>query len=142
MKIKKLITLSGFVDKFKSGGELETVLVLIDQYNNFLKQTLIKDMFVNELDHPDQSVVIWSCKHENSLYNKQLKQYQEAEKKIIFESVTSVEEENIGLCKVYINDIKIAHYWKRDSTWLCLYKTLHDLAEATKGTLKLKNFVL
>ena len=53
MKIEKLYTLSQFVDlvQYSDGKEDIPTLAIFD-YNNFLKQPLKKEMFVNELEKP------------------------------------------------------------------------------------------
>jgi len=146
MKIEKLITLSEFVCAQHTGTGLHSRLakMYIDcyKYNSFLKQPLTKYMFVNPYPKPiEDDYKVTELGEELACYqfSKDFDRWQEAEKKVMFEGVACVEEESIGLCKVYLNYIKIAHYWKRDDTWLCLYKTLHDLAEATEGELKIKN---
>jgi len=140
MKIDKLHTLSQFVDlinaKIKAEGVdrfAPTNLELIQEYNNFLKQSLIKEMFVNSINEPKAM----------TLYNMQMfectademricREYKEAEKKVIFELSDKVrlDEENYHGCVLL----------KRGC--IPFGFLINDLAEATKGTLTLKNVEL
>jgi hypothetical protein len=155
MKIEKGYTLSQFVD-YVGGtdrpffnkeepdggmGEMADCMAAVSDYNKFLKQPLKKEMFVNESHKPNKSLKIYGGFTDNELYKKQLKRWQEAENKLIFDKIVLKEENNIGLTKVYINEAKIAHYWEKCGNWLCLYETLHDLFEAIPN-LPLKNVEL
>jgi hypothetical protein len=143
MKIEKLITLSEFVDllgkerpfaiEAPMSEEADNYIAIFD-YNNFLKQPLTKDMFVNSIQEPTLQ-----CS-DPMYYECELLEYQEAESKVIFEGWNLV---NSGFmynesypqleisAKMYIT-IDWNHSFRK-------YDSLHDLAEATKGTLKLKN---
>ena len=87
MKITKGYTLSQFVDKMYNLIGINTEIVgfdLICQYNDFLKQPLKKEMFVNEIEKP-----LAKDKDEHNSYNglryvEWVKAYREAEKKVIF----------------------------------------------------------
>jgi hypothetical protein len=119
MKIDRLYTLSQFIDKLYYDGtiNLETFYYSIGKYNEFLKQPLQKEMFVNEIEEP----TLYHHNIDRKYYNNMLKVWQEAEKKVIFEDV----------------DLKqISFEWE---TIKVLYPTLSDLAEAYSGKLKLKN---
>lgn len=141
MEIKRGYTLSQFVDLCEHETDIEMSISYMNivKYNHFLKQPLNKDMFVFtppfllDSEHKE-SPSSWSP--------DEIIAWQEAEKKVIFEGAIENETESIGLTKIYLNNIKIAHYWKGCNTWLCLYKTLNDLFEATKGELILKNVIL
>jgi len=145
MKIEKLITLSQFVDKYKELFYEEDFSVEIVAYNDFLKQPLTKEMFVNPFKKPE--CYIQPCK---SAY----KEWQEAEKKVIFENCNVDHEDKIifsGQIRKTIIKMKtpelFIHLRKSgkhqiepidDRNWISI-KTLHDLAEATNGQLTLKN---
>ena len=83
MKITKGYTLSQFVDKMYNLIGINTEIVgfdLICQYNDFLKQPLKKEMFVNELKMPCDMLF-----GENPVkYKFEREFFIEAEKKVIF----------------------------------------------------------
>ena len=146
MKIEKLYTLSQFVDLVLKKQE-ESILPsniylgLIAGYNYFLKQPLSKEMFISPYD--DGSIVPAS-----------LGEAEKAEKKVIFDNFnycdSSTDYHNKGVKTNAIFEhsgkiciITLPKYNEYDS--ICVHyqiKTLHDLAEATKGELKLKNVEL
>ena len=87
MKLTKGLTLSQFVDYIKESNEDESAYhfseITID-YNDFIKQPLKKEMFVNEIEKP-----LAKDKDEHNSYNglryvEWVKAYREAEKKVIF----------------------------------------------------------
>lgn len=114
MKIERLYTLSQFVDEHAEKW------ALVRKYNNFLKQGLTKDMFVNYMRCP-----IAPCEN----YQIKIKKFREAEANVIFEGF------------VECGDWFIKNNPKNPiGIQLSQYKTLHDLAYATNGQLELKNF--
>lgn len=148
MKLEKLLTLSQFVDYLQSINHDDKKSILlnkdresytneiliehlhaIESYNNFLKQPLTKDMFVNEIPP----------------FSERKKDWQEAEKKVIFDGWRIGCDE--GGYYFEKDDILIYRYeWAWildcDNTGEINICTLHDLAEATNGELKLKNVEL
>lgn len=139
MKIEKLYTLSQFIDLINhhdhfDGSKLslwENRLLAIYEYNDFLKQPLTKDMVNNITNKPIQynhkgKTVGW---FDSDLFDQDT----EAEKKVIFD----VE---------MINKFTAKYPTGKNGAFkiFCItdFKTLHDLAEATNGELKLKNIEL
>ena len=65
-----------------------SIIILIFNYNKFLKQPLKKEMFVNEIEKPlfpnPNQIVNRDFMND---YDVKLKAWQEAEKKVIFENV-------------------------------------------------------
>jgi hypothetical protein len=161
MKIYKLYTLSGFVEHIQTEGAAlefsegymnyipdEDKFEKINNYNEFLKQALTKDFFINPIDvkHVFVDCSILESARENR------RQIEEAEKKVMFT----------------LKERRISESWReylipKGSDWMiewCIFdrpeqdgrtrftirnneiKTLHDLAEATKGELELKNVEL
>jgi len=147
MKLEKLLTLSQFVDyvqsdeiynKWKIKNELDNLDIntdifykecfdLVDNYNNFLKQPLTKEMFVNTTKKPI-GYETW-LKGNGGADGIACVNWQEAEKKVIFECYICGDYFVNHNCKYNIKDV------------LGQNKTVHDLAEATDGTLKLKQHV-
>lgn len=149
MKIEKLYTLSQFIDLVAShdkdskddyynneiiikeaygNGYLVAPYILdkIIQYNEFLKQKLTKEMFVNEFEKPEKIEHYLKYGQFGSLLQSEYQEclkWKEAEKKMILG--------NNGI---------------RYFALMCNYqeegKTLHDLAERTNGQSKLKNIEL
>ena len=112
----------------------------IQRYNDFLKQPLAKDMFINEIEHP-------SLQYSDPIhYESEMHEYLDAQKKVIFIEFKAVCVHNCAW-SVCNGDHTVTVY----DDWFIAYinndtpnslKTIHDLAEATKGQLKLKNFIL
>lgn len=127
MKIDKLYTLSQFIDLYRGEWNYGTPYIYL--YNDFLKQPLTKEMFVNEV----------KVKLASENTDEYIKQWQEAEKKVIFNNL--IKEEASGYDAFYIGKLKIGHFWKDGSNFV-LFKTLSRLAEVTNGKLKLKNVEL
>ncbi|MBR8535412.1 hypothetical protein KDU71_07555 [Carboxylicivirga sediminis] len=128
MKITQGYTLSQFVDIMKADGWKESDLIY--RYNEFLKQPLTKEMFVNNKKCP-----IAPCEN----YQVKVKQFREAEKKVIFEDVRIEPYTHHSPIKdLFVNNKFIA---RTDSlgNWNFNCTTLGDLFEATKGELTLKN---
>lgn len=111
MKIEKGYTLSQFVDLIfemswnefsqRSGLNIKTPdltiqsfkFILIIKYNDFLKQPLIKEMFVNEIEKPDVSLIGgFATNEESNEYEDALKVWQEAKKKVIFKGFSIAED--------------------------------------------------
>jgi hypothetical protein len=161
MNIDRLYTLSQFIDYLKSlttkefcelfGTEVPTVregvcgiyrvdaiqLNLIKDYNTFLKQPLKKEMFVNEIEYPidiyyrpDEGCQ--KCPQEH--YLSDLEEWQSAEKKVIFNEndwhYEQLFDRSVG---IWIKD----HFFN-----FKVNSSLFDLAEKTKGQLKLNNISL
>ena len=146
MKLERLYTLSQFIDYIdEAANELRITPDEFDyiiKYNNFLKQPLTKEMFINPYGH-ERPINNRGFLESDEKYNERLNQWEEAEKKVIFKGweITNInnytwaainESHTITLYQnyfiIYIND---------DTSKVA--KTLHDLAEATKGELELKN---
>ena len=121
MKLEKLLTLSQFIDNMRLNGigtEPETI-DLVFNYNDFLKQPITKGMFVNPYSRPMHIMA--------RTYSQDRSIFEDAEKKVIFDGYMD------GV--YYINDNGRYHFYDM----LINIKTLHDLAESTKGELSLKN---
>lgn len=121
MKIPRLYKLSQFIDEitldFKEDDHwMAEAYLAIHRYNNFLKQPLTKDMFVCEIEEPTDSY------NSEQYYGAEMDAYEAAQKKVIFEDEVWFYYGVLGLIKSG--------------------KTIHDLAEATNGELKLKNVEL
>jgi hypothetical protein len=96
MKIKKGYTESQFIDTFNIDNVLlwDDYFNQIYSYNNYLKQPLLKEMFVNEVEHPKHSkkcdlfhdhLTIINERCDCSLEDcKKFDLWREAEKKVIF----------------------------------------------------------
>lgn len=150
MRIDRLYTLSQFVDYLNTEDAAynfsdnnvnymfdEHRWQCIEKYNKFLKQSLKKEMFVNEIEKPDESDYcdvegpLYHGDHQTGSYDtegyqRDLKVWQEAEKKMIFE-------------KSYIDG-----RWLNIQGWdyelsKALTFDLNTIAEITNGQLKLKN---
>jgi hypothetical protein len=126
MKIEKLLTLSQFVDFLETIDviphchELSDPLLadkkayeLISNYNDFLKQPLTKEMFVNSLERP--------MNLRSKTYAKDRRLFEEAEKKVIFS--TPNEFENVDII-------------------IIAAKTIGGYANAMNGELTLKNVTI
>ncbi len=146
MKIVKLYTLSQFIDYVKEmdfiDSEFKTdsiddmntkKLVFIYRYSEFLKQPLKKEMFVNEIEKPDREDGCYmdynhnNCFFDSEEFDKDMIEWVEAEKNVIFEDVGLIG--NVIICKeenLFINES-------------CRYDSLQELAEKTNGQLELKN---
>jgi hypothetical protein len=153
MKLDRLLTLSQFVDYINKtrpflsdtpmSEEADNFATIVD-YNNFLKQPLTKDMFVNPLSKPKgyhlyKNATSWAL---NTSEVIDCKEYEKAEKKVIFEGF----KKSIHFRFDVVNGINIIDFSNCDYPKLTNYnktvKTLHDLAEATKGLLTTKNIEL
>jgi hypothetical protein len=149
MKIEKLYTLSQFIDLCddlycKLEDSADVYLSLIRNYNNFLKQPLKKEMFVNELnvvlksDYGVDAPEFNTYKYPSECYEHDLLAFQEAEKKVIFEDVEYHNLQPSTAWNYYtVGGVKII---QDTNTSSCVVnRTLNSLAEVTEGELKLKN---
>lgn len=145
MKIEKLITLSQYVSE-NSGFTIEPVKAevyeYIVRYNDFLNQPLTKDIFINPIEHPNK------IKEDRSAetYNKLQKQWQEAENKVMFthdnHRICVHRYYNMGDYRLFIDSNLKFNISNNSKIGESTIETLHDLAEATNGTLTLKNVTI
>ncbi len=145
MKIEKLYTLSQFVDEmtksyFVSANDAMEALKIIEEYNEFLKQPLKKEMFVNEIEKPtyiihEQLKGECFCEDctEDLMFCKPEK-WQEAEKKVIFEGWYDWNGTLTDSCNKYQNG-----FFEDFEHVVSEVIILSDLADKTNGQLKLKN---
>jgi len=156
MKITKGYTLSQIVD-FIGDMKGETIddykaLKFIINYNDFLKQPLKKEMFVNEIEKPEYlPSYLEKIKKHNEWVNEGvniakdrelINKWQEAEKKVIFKGW----ELNIDQRYLFKGESHIALYsdseirfYKNEDSFGVTIKTLANLFQATDGELELKN---
>jgi len=121
MKIEKLLPLSQFIDQ--SVSEVNNSSVVLDRiqgYNDFLKQPLTKEMFVNQLGE-------WNMSKNGLKDSVEYRAWQEAEKKVIFDGHVDGE--------YYINN----NYSYNLADTLSQNETLFELAN---GKLTLKNVTI
>lgn len=163
MKIQKLYELGQFVDlmdetkpselcemfnleKFEGLDEYYYSYEAISKYNDFLKKPLKKEMFVNPCEMPNKidydfnnkNVCYDSKGYPERCYDYDLKQWQQAESKIIFKNVEVVDDNIVlvgGKAFYFFEDGKV-------SVNTHMVKTLGDVARITKGELELKNVEL
>ena len=136
MKLTKGYTLSQFVDYIigscgspSNGGYSAYHLgyVYIEAYNDFLKQPLKKEMFVNEIEKPNKSLLN-SGFTDRILYDKQFKRWQSAEKKVIFKNVK------------WNGFLWIADEWYKFHISEC--KNLGEMFRKSDGKIELQNITL
>ena len=151
MKIDKLYTLSQFVDneEYNTYDTMQDSYKRIVKYNEFLKQPITKEMFVNEINFPNeddyQGIIPMTSKED---YHVELKRWQEAEKKVIFKDWEEIEV--VKGVKALLHDKytlmiipdKISLTIESNPSRVYWLKTYNDLAESTKGELELKNVEL
>jgi len=157
MKIKKLYTLSQFIDYLESFTEKEIIKILgLDQrcmsyeiesqlynfvfsYNDFLKQPLKKEMFVNEIEKP-KILAYQNLDGTNDIsqFDNDFEEWQEAEKKIMSDEVKLINQ--VLIWKSFEYKVLGGHFKSWDEVEK--HMTLKDLAEKTNGQLKLKNVEL
>ncbi len=137
--MNKLITLSGLIDEATTENDPifrnddEAVFDRIVKYNNFLKQPLTKDMFVNQFE---------SQFEENKGVFSFMEAYQEAEKKVIFDG-WSIDRKGNFISSDHIMgsitlEISCNDYWS-----IVEYGTIEEFAQASKDScIKLKNVEL
>ena len=143
MKIPRLFTAEQFKDYLKEKLPLKEGSINMikaarwDLMNSFLeyqKQSLKKEMFVNELEKPNRpetkhgNCACDDCCNVSSWYLKKHSAWQEAEKKVIFIPKKHIELDGDG--------VWFSGYFRGFGIWL------HDLAEATNGELELQNVEL
>ena len=141
MKIEKLYTLSQFInwvdetDHYPFLGYDERYFLIL-KYNDFLKQLLKKEMFVNlkEPNAKDFFVAEHLSSMGNETYHEKLEKWQQAEKKVIFKKCEYYEDEKTINIK-FINEYQFA-YWKDDNP------TLQKIVKETNGELELQNVEL
>ena len=137
MKITNLYTLSQFVDYLDS---IQVALFMqwqyVKKYNEFLKQPLTKEMFVNEIEKPKMSLILKED-HENHTNYDRYKLWQEAEKKVIFEGRFSFKYYDDGAIRIDLYD-KVIIILQNGFNKI----TLGEIAEKTNGELKTKNIEL
>lgn len=139
MKIEKLYTLSQFVDLMGNSSQetnaIGSSLINVLNYNKFLKKPLKKEMFINKCgDKPRNN--FWAAVPDE--YIDDIMKWEGYEEKMIFEGCFQWDEDFGLMVRADDNEFEILI---PDSEWIRL-KTLHDLAEATNGELKLKNVEL
>jgi hypothetical protein len=138
MKIERLISLSEFVDiESDSQNDIEESYNNIVNHNDFLKQPLKKEMFVNEVKEPVK------CDEDSNpddllYYMSQLDKWQEAEKKVIFDGCAPSEHNNNI---IIFDDEMTALNFKEDKVFLWYFgeiETIQDLVTHA-GEFALKN---
>ena len=157
MKIKKLYTLSQFIDYLENFTEKEIIKILgLDQrcmsyeiesqlynfvlsYNNFLKQPLRKEMFINEIEKPKISAYQnLDGTNDISQFDNDFEEWQEAEKKIMSDEVKLINQ--VLIWKSFEYKVLGGHFKSWDE--IGQHITLENLAEKTDGQLKIKNVEL
>jgi hypothetical protein len=136
MKLDRLYTLSQFVDK--EHEELGWNTENVHKYNTFLKQPLTKEMFVSSIEKPIQPENDSEKWYE--YFRILLPKYNGAQAKVIFDGWEKDDQD------FYIHDNYVIDFDTYDYSYILFtdvpdsfgIKTLHDLAEATRGKLKLK----
>ena len=108
----------------------------INRYNNFLKQDIKKEMFVNDLEYPiDHDYLPYpegTGKYPTECYLTDKEEFRQAEKKVIFETL-EYDFIFIGYVEVEDHEFRIVEIDLND------YGTLEDLANEPDSNLKLKN---
>lgn len=134
MKIERLYTLNQFIEKLKDDGTLNNAekFDLVIEYNEFLKQPLKIEMFVcgieklNIEEFKDRHFCpTGKCK----AYFDYVNEYEEAQNKVIFKDKYSLSPSN----EIIMIDINESEYYFHIGI-----DSLHNIAEATNGQLKLK----
>lgn len=146
MKLEKLLTLSQFIEMVSKErpfilgfdqecgmSELADNYVAIFDYNDFLKQPLTKEMFINPYQKPNKPKQDDDLGLISAIQDQKLGKYLEAEKKIIFDGW------KLRLwndCILFDND-ELDIFIDFDD-----YHTIYELAEDFSGELNLKNVEL
>jgi hypothetical protein len=161
MKLNKLYKLGQFIDlidkKIIAEGEERFATSRLDEirdYNIFLKQPFIKEMFINPFERPLKYERFLKYGSFGTLSGSELdhcQKYMDAEKKVIFKGCYLDSDyrggnmiEVGGNYKLMIDAFGF-HLYRRGISgleYLAEIKTNHDLAEATNGELDLKNITL
>jgi hypothetical protein len=136
MELEKLYTLSQFVKNQHTGTglvhDLAKMYLNCFKYTNKIDEPYTKEMFINRLVKPD----IHNYKGSDcgvcgmDIYNEAMAEWEEAEKKVIFDGYMDGD--------YYINDNMKYHF----HDMLINIETLTDIAEFTNGKLKFKNVML
>jgi len=139
MKIKKGYTLSQFVDYLETElGLCVNEWTTIIKYNNFLKQPLKKEMFVNEIKKP-----VGSPPFEEGKDHHDYIKWHKAEKKVIFKGFEYQGCEDLYELytnnKYYIEYNLFHEYFEFNDV---IVKTIGDLFRETNGKLEIKNITL
>ena len=141
MKIDRLYKLSQFVDYVTNNARItDDSLIYIKEYNDFLKQPIKKEMFVNDILCPDAQDY-----NTESEYETDLKAWEEAENKVIFKGwKTWVDGNNVhfakGSYKIEFRVNTIIGDYVRVNKHRCY--SMNDLAKATNGELEIINLEL
>lgn len=171
MKIEKGYTLSQFIDLLNSKKVkdkksimygLDTEFLQLVKYNEFLKQPLTKDMFVNEFSSMKECKLCngsgeyhyggsfgGSVQYKKCDCVETRKAFsQEAEKKVIFKDGKIIYNSEYNILIEYSPVIVITYNKIHDSFKLRLHddyffpRTISDLFQATNGELELQNVEL
>jgi len=149
MKIDRLYTLSQFVsamdDYTKESHSYERACKKIIKYNDFLKQPLTKDMFVNPFEWPNSMEYLPDYdiqKYPSECYLEDKENYESAEKRLIF----SPRKVNKKDCYVLVSDHIFVNFIGNkiyienlhlNTTKMLRVNTMHELSEVTKGELEI-----
>lgn len=148
MKLNKLYTLSQFVDliqKMELGKNEEEFcdfrimgIGWIYGYNEFLKQRLTSEWFINDIEKP--TIESFKNKHIKeeyieSHYNARLEYWNKREKKLIFNPIQFKEIMGMSIEK-FADDKEKKPF--RDNNYKD-YSTIGEFAESTHGYLEIKN---
>jgi hypothetical protein len=135
MKLERLHTSRQFIDLQKITSDTSQ-LNRIYKYNDFLKQPVTKEMFVNTYKAPEP------VKFGDTL---PAEMWEEAEKKVIFKGWKSKGNnvlEHDKYILIYEKGYDMFKLLNRRSDKWAEIRTLHDLAEATNGELEIQNVKL
>lgn len=137
MKLEKLYTLSQFVNLVQySDGKEDYPASLIFDYNDFLKQPLKKEMFVNELEKPtDVTATIAHTEINYTFHNIDLEAWEAAEKKVIFK-----DNQFEGMSNYEFVNPKTKKPFRQIA--MEDFKTIGELGDYYEGGLELKNVEL
>lgn len=138
MKVEKLLTLPMLidaVDAFPIKGVCQ--FYTVKGWNDFLKQKLVKEMFVNELERPKANKVY----SRGMSYLEQVVAWQAAEKKVIFKNLQHHSlQPSTSFNYWTLNGVRVMH--ESNTGYYMMHGSLHDLAEATNGELEIKSVIL
>ena len=149
MKIDKGYTREQFIDKLECDLDCNVILHneeydeifmchRIILYNDYLKQALNKEMFVNELKKPLKD----NSSFHQGIYDSSFNEWKEAESKVIFKPIKHVIKNDNHIfifnnSELWTQDFE---YWYNEMDNLIL--NLGDLFGKTGGELELKNIDL
>jgi len=143
MKITKGYTLNQFVDLCNNDTILSPYELYnnIVEYNKFLKQPLKKEMFVNEVEKPNNNYPRTIMGGFN--YEQNIEKWGEAENKVIFKGWKKSMYHRYIVVKGMVElDFSNADYPGFKCGFNGVVKTIGDLFQATNGQLELKNVQL